>query len=151
MSSVTRFLRQIPTGLSFYTLIGAGGEQTSNILYKLVPTEGNYVGNYPPGVMDDITAVVLSGVGQQNYILRDMGKTIQADVSGSNPVETAFFRQMQLIVPASASPTFGVIGAPNVPATGAPYYTVYLPVPVTGRGFILPAGVSLFPIAGGQM
>ncbi len=147
MSSVTRFLRQIPTGLSFYKLLDVG-QATSGIFYKLVPADGNYVGNYPPGVMDDITSVVINAINGANYVLRDMGKTFEA--SAGEP-GVAFFRQMQLIVPESESATFGVIGAPNVPATGAPYYTVYLPVPVTGRGFILPAGVSLVPIAGGQM
>jgi hypothetical protein len=147
MSSVTRFSRQIPTGLSFYKLLRVG-EEEAGIFYKLVPAEGNYVGNYPPGVMEDITSTVLEGISGENYVLRDMGKTFEA--SAGEP-GVAFFRQMQLIVPVTASPTFGVIGAPNVPATGASYYTVYLPVPVTGRGFILPAGVSLIPIAGGQM
>jgi hypothetical protein len=147
MSSVTRFLRQIPTGLSFYKLLDVG-QTTSGIFYKLVPADGNYVGNYPPGAMEDITSDVLDALAGINYVLRDMGKTFEADAGEQG---AAFFRQMQVIVPASASPTFGVIGGPDVPVTGADYYTVYLPVPVTGRGFILPATVSLVPIAGGQM
>jgi hypothetical protein len=148
MSSVTRFLRQIPTGLTYYKIQG-DLEEASGVFFKLVPAAGNFVGNYPPGAMEDVTGAVVQGISGENFILRDMGKTVHAETIGES-VELGFFRQMQLQVPSSTAIS-GVIGGPEVPVAGAPYYTVYLPVPVTGAGVILPAGLSLVPIAGGQM
>jgi hypothetical protein len=136
MSSVTRFLRQIPTGLSYYTA-------PTTTYYTFVPAAGNYVGNYAPGTMTS------QQVDPSGSILRDMGKTVFATITGGND-PAQHFREFQLIAPTAANiaGNFGVQGSPTVPAATAPYYTVYLPVTVQGQG--LPTA-GLFPLAGGQM
>ncbi len=137
MSSVTRFLRQIPTGLSYYTA------PTNAIYYTFVPAAGNYVGNYAPGTM------TVQQVDPSGSILRDMGKTVLAALTTAPTGPAQYFREFQMIAPtAAAGGAFGVQGSPTVPAATAPYYTVYLPVTVQGHG--LPTA-GLFPLAGGQM
>jgi hypothetical protein len=158
MTSVTRFLRQIPNGQTHYELINTI-DASGGIFYRFVPDTANYVGNYPPGYMYDITTDVSDAlVGDQavKYVLRDMGKTFRAQVGPAPGGDVAFFRQMQLIFPsgsvsANLYATFGVAGGPTSPVADAPYFTVYLPIPVDGRGFILPAGVYCVVAASGQM
>ena len=52
---------------------------TDAVYYVLVPTSGNYVGNYPPGYMRG------SPEGE-GYLIRDMGKTIRAPITPSTQV-----------------------------------------------------------------
>ena len=161
MSSVTRFLRQIPTGLSTYT----ASDVPSN-LYVLIPGSGNYVGNYAndpnsvyPGYMVKVPNANLSGAayfGNSPYVIRDMGKTTLAlvsvagtgaDLSTANP---GYFRAVQVLSPtgvpyATAATNFGVQGqAPGTfPANNAGdmgYNTFYIPIVV--GGVIATTGVS---------
>ena len=156
MTSVTRFLRQIPTGLSTYA--GTDLDQ----LYVLVPGSGNYVGNYPnspystaPGYMVKASAAVVGAgtVGSGAAVIRDMGKTVFAVIStdsGATVGNPGYFRAVQVINPVSvATPTspsnFGVNGSvPNtLPSAGNSgdmgYNTFYVPIVVNG---ILPANAA---------
>ena len=159
MSSVTRFLRQIPTGLTYVnpsTLI--------SVALDFVPTAGNYVGNYPPGYMATAATTglsnILAGVGGQ-ALVRDMGKTIfapYASVAGN----LGFFREYQLLSVTPITPaqgflggvtgnTFGVVGpsSATVPGTST-FATFYLPVAIAGVGS--PATLPVINAqAGGQM
>ncbi len=137
MSSVTRFLRQIPTGLAYYTC--PSGTQ----FYEFVPAAGNYVGNYPPGYVQTLSV----SFNPATMILRDMGKTIKT-VIGAAGTTLGFYREYQILTPSLQPATFGVIGSPADPSATAPYYTVYLPVTVAGVGL---TASGLTPIAGGQM
>jgi hypothetical protein len=139
MSSVTRFLRQIPTGLAYYT----ASAQTQ--FYEFVPAPGNYVGNYPPGYVQLVNPAIT--FDPTSMILRDMGKTIKTIV-GVAGTTLGFYREFQILQPLNLASTNGVGGAPTVPSQYAPYYTVYLPVTVSGVG-LTPSG--LVPVAGGQM
>ncbi len=150
MSSVTRFLRQIPTGLSYYTATA----QTQ--FYEFVPTVSNYVGNYTPGAM--VTLSLPVAFVPATMVLRDMGKTIKASTATSQANAQAgtvqantegFYREFQILTPsAGVDPTFGVRGSPSIPDAYSQYYTVYLPVTVGGAGGFT---AGLTPIAGGQM
>jgi hypothetical protein len=170
MSSVTRFLRQIPTGASY---VNPAALATNAAVCDFVPTSGNYVGNYPPGVMVPATTTGLSavlGAAGAQALIRDMGKTIFAafaDTATATPSAfSGFFREYQLIVPTAITApqgflggaggnTFGVIGPSVATAPGSSTYaTFYLPVPVGGVGSALSA-VAVLPAistaAGGQM
>jgi hypothetical protein len=144
MSSVTRFLRQPVVGTrtaAVPTLSGVTG-----VLYQFIPATGNYVGNYPPGWMSDITSTVntaLGGYPTGSAVMRDMGKTVKAviGVAGSQPTDlitnSGFFRQYQILVPsvissATSASNFGVIGDANTPTAYSDFYTVYVPIVVGG-------------------
>lgn len=167
MSSTQSFLRQIPTGLSFYSLPTA-----TTSIYEFVPTTANYVGNYPPGaVVEAVNSPTLaayldivypSGTLTAGYIMRDMGKTIKASVATSEanalttpPTVTAnsegFFRQFQILKPVAGNVggAFGVQGAATVPNAYTEFLTIYVPVTVLGSAYASAPGV--YPIAGGQM
>ena len=150
MSSVTRFLRQIPTGLSYYTA-------TAQVQFlQFVPATGNYVGNYTPGAM--VTLALPVAFDPTTMVLRDMGKTIKASTAASianaqagtvNANTEGFYREYQVLTPvAGTDPTFGVRGDQVTPTAYSQYYTVYLPTTVAGSGSFTP---GLTPIAGGQM
>ena len=47
MSSVTRFIRQVPVSSTYYN-VSAAVLAGSNV-YEFFPTSANVVGNYPPG------------------------------------------------------------------------------------------------------
>lgn len=154
MSSVTRFLRQIPAGLQYYTIAGS----SSVTPYEFVPTAGNYTGNYFPGAM-----VAMTGAGGAatysivaGSILRDMGKTVTAPTATSvsnaqgavyAATSTQKWREYQVITPA-VTPDYSVQGTSTTPDAYSQYYTVYLPITVMDQGVSTPA---LVPIAGGQM
>ena len=172
MSSVTRFLRQIPTGQTLY------GETLQNVAdnaYTFVPTTANYVGNYPPGAMV-LATLASSGIAGQianalalapnttaTAIIRDMGKTVYAGVAsseanaltGSGVTAFGWFRQYQLLLlnPITSNnflngTTFGVNGTQ---ATGyTPYLTFYLPSAVAGV-FPVASGTVQSQAAGGQL
>jgi hypothetical protein len=174
MSSVTRFLRQIPTGLSTYSPT----DVTSN-LYVLIPGSGNYVGNYAnapagvnPGYMVAIANVSGAAVfGNAPFVVRDMGKTTLALVSAAgNGTDLAtstpgYFRAVQVLSPTGvALPTsvtsFGVQG--QVPGTfpagnagDMGYNTFYVPISVGGvvaasaSGLVTPSVAA--PVLAGQL
>ncbi len=141
MSSVTRFIRQIPLATTYYG-IGA----VAPTFYEFVPGAGNYVGNYPPGTMQELAVALPEGA-----ILRDMGKTVKTTIGDA--AGAAFFRQVQVLVPTTyeevgnVPETFGVRGAPSVPSGFAPYYSLYVRTTVAGFG----SNSGLYPIIGGQM
>lgn len=180
MSSVTRFLRQIPTGLNYG--FNNSGTVTANLALDFIPTAGNYVGNYPPGFLvagsqtglqTAISQAILGNTGGQ--LIRDMGKTIFAPFAASVGAGNAgtftgygFFRQYQVLMvnPITFPPgflggtggnTFGVVGPSVATSPGtSTYCTFYLPVSVQGVGAPsgLPAGsavTNIVPVAGGQM
>ena len=150
MSSVTRFLRQIPAGGSLFNVDAA------TPLYVFTAGPGNYVGNYPPGTMNYLGPASSVNSYFGTPVFRDMGKTIQAGV-GSGSV--GFFRAVQLLNPvavasATASTNFGVNGSqPGTIASGNAgddgYNTFYIPISVGG---VAPGGVvpvsNIGPLAG---
>jgi hypothetical protein len=161
MSSVTRFIRQIPASASHLNAATVVAD-VANRVFELVPSATNVVGNYPPGHMQAASLALQAAVAAAgaNVVLRDMGKTILAPV-GSASGNQGFFRQVQLIAPAalsasqgfnggSAGSTFGVLGAANVPDAYTDYLTFYIPVSVAGVNYG-PIGVNAYPLAGGQM
>jgi hypothetical protein len=168
MSSVTRFLRQIPTGMQYYaapalaTLAGAACE--------FVPTAANYVGNYPPGYVAPASAALQAAIQTITVglpagslpIIRDMGKTVFAETASSvanAQVGTGLgvkgsFRQVQLLLPQPITNTQGFIGGVNgnvggvyggSPDAYSPYLTFYLPETVCG---ILASPATLASIGG---
>jgi hypothetical protein len=169
MSSVTRFIRQIPLATTYYNA-AAVVASPSTLAFEFVPTAANYVGNYPPGYMQAASAALILAIQQAanaatvagtQLVLRDMGKTIQAPVSNATNANEGFFRQVQLLNPSAisgvqgyiggtAGNTFGVLGAANTPDAYTDYMTFYIPVTVAG---ILGVGVNTqaFALAGGQM
>jgi hypothetical protein len=166
MSSVQSFLRQIPVGQSLYA---------NNSLLEIaaaacvfVPGTGNYVGNYPPGLVAPASADVKGAIANaaQGYsptvhIVRDMGKTIYAEtattlanaVAGTGSGESGYFRQVQVLVPQPiksvqgfiggvAGSAFGVVGGSPDPYSS--YLTVYVPTSVAGV-YAFPSGVVGLP------
>jgi hypothetical protein len=146
MSSVSRFIKQVPVSTTYYNV-------NSNILagtgvYEFVPSS---MGSYPPGYMIAASAQTISILTAQGSastcVLRDMGKTIFAPYAAlSGP--SGYYRQVQMLKP-SVTATFGVLGDVNVPDAHTEFMTFYLAVPVAG---ILGGTLSgVLPIAGGQM
>jgi hypothetical protein len=167
MSSVTRFIRQVPVSASYYnavTILGA----TSTMVFELVASASNIVGNYPPGYVQTASAAlqaalsdaVTAASGAGNLVLRDMGKTIFAPV-GSLGGNSSYFRQVQLINPSAitaaqgfaggvSGQTFGVLGGQNIPDANTDFLTFYIPVAVAGvKG--PQVNTQAFVVAGGQM
>jgi hypothetical protein len=155
MTSVTRFLRQLPTGMQYSSVPAA--LLTGTGVYEFVPSVGNYVGNYTPGHMQVASAALIAALGTagttSDLVLRDMGKTIKAPVgSTTSPTGFGFFRQVQLLKPVDglvAPSTFGVLGAPGTPDAYTNYLTFYIAVPLDGVLGGTLSGVT--PIVGGQM
>ena len=160
MSSVTRFIRQVPVSTTYYnavTILGA----TSTMVFELVPSAANIVGNYPPGYVQAASAALQAALAQAvavhttaNLVLRDMGKTIYAQYgTGIAADPSAYFRQVQLLQPScitSAAQTFGVLGGENIPDAYTDFLTFYIPVAVAGvKG--PQVNTQDFAIAGGQM
>ena len=154
MSSVTRFIRQIPASASHLNAaaVVAGA---ATLAFELVPSSGNIVGNYPPGYVQksaalDAAIAAASAAASGAVLLRDMGKTILAPV-GSLSGAQQYYRQVQLIAPAALSSgfvgNFGVLGAANTPTANVDYLSFFIPVSVAGVG----AAVNAYPVASGQM
>jgi hypothetical protein len=179
MSSVTRFIRQVPVSTTYYSansIIGGPFSPGANITnaYQFIPDGSNYVGNYPPGFMTQASpgSGVPAGVALYNainelgnnpaLILRDMGKTIKARYDTAGAIGTlsdgeGFFREVQLLNPGPLGTAAGtsVIGGTNGSAFGvlgaAPtYLTFYISVTVAGVRGPAPT-VPTYAIAGGQM
>jgi hypothetical protein len=162
MSSVTRFIRQIPLATTYYNV--TSGILAGTGVYEFVPTGGNYVGNYPPGYMqlasDALKTALVNAGTSTTLVLRDMGKTIFAPVGTSASADAGYFRQVQLLKPTpvtaaqgfiggTAGNNFGVLGDNNTPDAYTDFMTFYIAVPVAGvLGGVLS---GLTPIAGGQM
>jgi len=179
MSSVTRFIRQIPVSTTYYdvnSIVSATGTVTG--VYEFYNDGSNYVGNYPPGyvlpaslgLQTQIINAADTGVNRNNLILRDMGKTIYAaygtsisppaDPRVTLPVSYGYFRQVQLLKPTAINSTqgtiggtggstFGVLGAALNPDPYTDYLTFYISVTVAGVRG--PAVAPAYAIAGGQM
>jgi len=145
MSSVTRFIRQIqPETALFNAAVVCATPST--YAYEFVPAAGNVVGNYPAGTMTSangalataILAQVAGAGGIANVVLRDMGKTIRTNITGTSTV--GFFRQVQLLAPTAAGSgiggvggnNFGVLGNVNVPDQYTPYVTFFVPIVAMG-------------------
>jgi len=154
MSSVTRFIRQIPASASHLNAaaVVAGA---ATLAFELVPSSGNIVGNYPPGFVQNSAALAAaiaaaSAAASGAVLLRDMGKTILAPV-GSLSGAQQYYRQVQLIAPAALSSgfvgNFGVLGAANTPTANVDYLSFFIPVSVAGVG----VAVNAYPVAAGQM
>ena len=152
MSSVTRFLRQIPVSTTYYTVTT---QTPSSVFYELTP-DANSSGNYPglTGYVSATTAtttITNMSLGSDVYLLRDMGKTIKCTVGAPTSGNTAqsFFREVQLIDPVDYASTFGVGGSTIVPSANAQYCTFYVPVAMPGFNSGL-APVAMTPVSGGQ-
>lgn len=166
MSSVQRFLRQVPTGQALYS-----NNQLADIASaacEFIPTSDNYVGNYPPGFVipaqaATVAAIKTAAVGLSSSLplVRDMGKTIFAPTAtslanaqaGTGDGNNGYFRQVQVLVPQAINSTqgymggvsgsvFGVVG--GSPTSTSSYLTVYVPAAVAGV-LNVPSGVSLLP------
>lgn len=168
MSSVTRFIRQVPVSASYInaaTIVAA----SSTMVFELVPSSANIVGNYPPGYVKAAGAELQAALAQAVHlhtaaklVLRDMGKTIYAQYgTGIASDPSAYFRQVQLLRPSgitaaqgfaggSAGQTFGVLGGSNIPDAYTDFLTFYIPVAVAGvKG--PEVDTQAFLVAGGQM
>lgn len=167
MSSVTRFIRQIPAEASRYSAATVAANP-STMVYEFVPDASNTTGNYPPGYVQLASAPLILAVQQavnaagaaSSLVLRDMGKTILAPV-GSASGNKGYFRQVQLIAPAALSAsqgfnggsngsTFGVLGASNTPDAYTDYLSFFIPVGLNGINYG-PIAVNAYPLAAGQM
>lgn len=167
MSSVTRFIRQIPIESQHYSAAAVAASPAS-MVYEFVPAASNVVGNYMPGYVQLASAALVAAINQavaaaggaSNLVLRDMGKTILAPV-GSASANQGYFRHVQLLRPdalsasqgfngGSAGSNFGVLGAANVPDAYTDYLSFYIPVGLNGVNFG-PYNINAYPLAGGQM
>jgi len=170
MSSVTRFLRQVPVSAGFVN----PGSIVSAAL-DFVPASGNYVGNYPPGYVVPAAASGLATalsnaiqVVNAQVILRDMGKTIQCQYAATvgaslATAPTGFFREYQLLIVSpinysqtfiggTSGNTFGVAGPSVSTAGSSTYLTFYLPTVVAGVGSAVQVALPVNYITpGGQM
>ncbi len=149
MSSVTRFLRQIPVSTTYYTVTTT---TPGSVFYELTP-DANSSGNYPgsTGFVSATTAtttITNMTISTDTYLLRDMGKTIKCAVGSASGTQS-FFREVQLVSPVNLSATFGVGGSPVVPSANAQYCTFYVPVAMPGFNSGL-APVAMTPVSGGQ-
>lgn len=180
MSSVTRFIRQIPLSTTYYSAVGVVADPGSYV-YEFYPSSSNFVGNYPSGYNNPtggyVEAVTNGGrlytaiqqaasvEGADALVLRDMGKTIFAPIdTGSGVSATSswgYFRQVQLLRPGvvtqgpgfmggMSGSTFGVLGAPQTPTPWTSYLVFYIPVGVAGVTGA-PVNTQAYAIAGGQM
>lgn len=131
MTSVLSSTRQVPLATTFYQV-----PANFNSFYELQPSL-NGSGNYP-GVM---IATTLSAA-PTGVIARDMGKTVKYNNS--------FYREVQLLAPASSTASFGGIVGMNAGSAYAPYATYYIVVPISGFGSALTLS-GFVPLAGGQM
>ena len=167
MSSVTRFIRQVPVSTTYYnaaTIVA----NSSSMVFELVPSAANIVGNYPPGNLQVASAALQASIAQavaanpNGLVLRDMGKTIFAQYgTGASSDPSGYFRQVQLINPAAitaaqgfagglSGQSFGVLGGANIPDSYTDFLVFYIPVAVAGvKG---PQVLTqAYAVAGGQM
>jgi len=177
MSSVTRFIRQIPVSTTYYSAAVVAANP-GGLVFELINDPGNYVGNYPPGYVLPASAALVLAIqqavsaagGVDAFVLRDMGKTIYASYGATNAAQDprlklssanfGYFRQVQLLKPTAivannfigglGGSNFGVLGGQNIPDNYTDFMTFYIPVSVAGvRGPVVNTGA--YAIAGGQM
>jgi len=168
MSSVTRFIKQIHPSEQYLNTASLANLAASAC--EFVPAAGNVPGNYSPGVMvvapaaliAAITnAATLPNVALGGVVLRDMGKTIYAQITNATG-NFGYFRQVQLLAPQPLSFTNGSVGGVagnsfgvlfSSPDAYSPYLTFYLPTVVKSI-LASPATISV-PVVGqavaGQM
>jgi len=161
MSSVTRFIRQIPQSNTYYSA-AVIATTPGTYCYQFNPSANNVVGNYPPGYMStanaalqgSIAGAVTAAGAAANLILRDMGKTVQAPIgNGANP-SSGFFRQVQLLLPSAltaASGYNGGLSGNTFGVSGINYLTFYVPVVVLGIAGVSVATAQDLVRAGGAM
>ena len=164
MSSVTRFIRQVPVSTTYYNAaivaVNATTSISTSMVFELVPSAANIVGNYPPGYVSAASPQLIAALAEAvavhtaaNLVLRDMGKTIYAAIGSSASADFGYFRQVQLLRPSaitSAAQVFGVLGGQNIPDAYTDFMTFYIPVAVAGvKG--VSVNTQAFAIAGGQM
>jgi hypothetical protein len=172
MSSVTRFIRQVPVSTTYYNAaivaVNATTSISTSMVFELVPSAANIVGNYPPGYVSAASPQLIAALAEAvnthtaaNLVLRDMGKTIYAAIGSSASADFGYFRQVQLLRPSaitsaqgfaggSAGQVFGVLGGQNIPDAYTDFMTFYIPVAVAGvKG--VSVNTQAFAIAGGQM
>jgi hypothetical protein len=101
MSSVTRFIKQIPTDSAYFTVVG----QTTLLTYTPNASVPTAPGTFAFGVSGEIGSV-----------LRDMGQFVMS--------AGRMFRRVQLLSMLSNS-TEGVVGEPNLLTTADSDYNVY--------------------------
>jgi hypothetical protein len=168
MSSVTRFIKQIQPSEQYLN--------TSSLLNlsasacEFVPAAGNVPGNYSPGFMVVAPAALIAAIANAaavanvavgGVVLRDMGKTVYAQITNSTG-NFGYFRQVQLLAPQPLTLTQGSIGGVagnsfgvlfGSPDAYSPYLTFYLPTVVKAI-LASPATISV-PVVGqavaGQM
>ena len=161
MSSITSFIKQVPTASQYFSASGL----SSSTLYELIPASGNVVGNYPPGTVWQLALTSAPALpSMTNAVARDMGKTIFAGLgagtiaSPTASVAYGRFRQIQILIPSAISSTQGFIGGSSGNLFGiiggsdsyTLYATYYIPVVVGGITAVVPAD-SQAVVAGGQM
>ena len=139
MSSVTRFIRQIPAETTYYN---AGSVIVSGTLnaYDL-NAQGAMAAT---ALQSAVTAAIDAAGGASKLVLRDMGKTVRAALA-SDSSKVGHFRQVQLLAPVSASAAgsnFGIVA-------GAGYMTFYVPTVVMGSS--ANAAFSVLHNANGQL
>ena len=86
MSSVTRFIKQVPLSTTYYSVPSSmivGGAIGTGV-YEFVPSATNTVGNYAPGYMaaasaEMVAALTVSGT-VATLVLRDMGKGVKTRI-----------------------------------------------------------------------
>lgn len=176
MSSVTRFIRQVPVSTTYYSAAGVLASPATTA-FEFINDASNYVGNYPPGYLSGASAQLVTEISSagtaSQLVLRDLGKTIYAAYTTSatpaadpraspSTVTYGYFRQVQLLAPKPigltsntliGGPTgtnFGVLGGQNNPDAYTDFLTFYIPVSVAG--VLGPAvATNAYAIAGGQM
>lgn len=174
MSSVTRFIRQIPVSTTYYDAASIAPAAGVSDAYLFIPDASNYVGNYNPGHMARATAAstaagaaglynllltTFAATPADELVLRDMGKTIKAaytNTAGTLGTDMGFFREVQLLNPLALGLTTNtVIGGVNgsnfgVIGPSPAYLTLYISVTVAGVRGPAPT-LNAYAIAGGQM
>lgn len=124
MSSVQRFIRQIPVTSTYYSAA------------SVVATPASYAYQLTNGVMATASSGLQSAISTagaaSNVILRDMGKTVRAPLSNGN---VGFFRLVQLLAPVAITSYIGGVGANNFGVNGeiaTNYLTFYVPIVALG-------------------
>ena len=134
MSSVQRFIRQIPSCSTFYSAATVVSS-AATVAFDFTPSASNVVGNYPPGYVTAagsgaLYTLITQAANAGPVVLRDMGKTIKAAL-GSEAGVVSFYRQVQLVSLLSSA-LGGVQGGSNVPTATSDYLTFYIPITIAG-------------------
>jgi hypothetical protein len=151
MSSVTRFIRQVgPSGKFLNAAVIAAAPAT--YCYEFTPASGNVVGNYPPGFMNaagsplqaSISQIANNAGGVANLIIRDMGKTVKAQITNASGA-IGFFRQVQLVYPQPLgfNSTNGVYGD-----AATHFLSFYVPIVIDGVAVVPAAAVAAHALCG---